>query len=1301
MDYKDFIECGYHHPKARTLSELIEYISKTSDNGICFHTQADEEIFLSYKELYLKASICAAQLLKAGIKDVAVLCIDDIELFTIIMWGCIIAGIPLAPIQPLNAREIEKADYSRLINICAEHKECTIITESKSLAYYLKLVDLMKSENIRCVSAEAFMNGDPMAENVQQNEYDTIVIQYSSGSTGNPKGVKLTHRNIMYAVGALVSKIELTKDTTCAIWTPLFHNMGLFIPITALQTGNNIDIFHPSLFIQNPKKYFDILAKKKIQVAVSNNFGLEWAIKNVNTDSFDDNSFKALTFFVIGSEVVSENTLRRFYEKFKKFGLDEMALKPCYGLTEAVIAVSITGLNEHYSVFRDEKRKMDIVGNGKPLPGIEVRIVDEEGNPINFNESGEIQIKSTTVASSYIGSSSGCCDRDGWFSTGDVGFLKDGNLYINGRKKNMIIIRGHNYMLQDIENEISSLGLISTDSFSLCHEYDAEKKEEILIFFTSSPKTDDFLNKIHRISDHMIAKYGFAARFIVFLDSICRTGSGKIDRIKMMKKYNDHSYIDCIAIDEAKRVNKEKQNSKRLESIITDIWSELSGIDKSEINENTSFYEYIGDSVKQYQMIQMINSEFGLHLQPAFFREFNTIKRISEGLVGYRDESKDSYEYSEKESDEIAVTGFSFRLPGASDNEQLWDILINKKCMISKISDERKKLVKIDEWDNYIGEIDNIDMFDAGFFDISEKEAKLMDPQHRLILETSYEALESAAEAIIHNEPKNVGVFVDLNQQTYLYSNVKRFYTDNGVESLHEYTLADNLINVAAARIAHFYNFNGVAMGVDTACSSFLAGLHNARRLIQSGDISSAIVSSAHVCIDNSEFMLCEKAGFLSKSGRSKVFDKDADGAVLGEGVVSVFIEPLKNAIKNKKHIYAVIKGSAVNNDGYSLSIMAPSSEGQNDVLNRAYKDAGISPERVTYIEAHGTGTKIGDPIELHSLVKMFTRKKGDPVENRVGIGSIKSNIGHLLPAASGAGFIKLLNCFDKRMLVPMASFENINESLRISRSPFYIVDEVKEWNVKDGETRIAGITSLGIGGTNAHMILEEYEQRPPEASSNYYPIIISAKSNEALMKKISDINSYIKNNLNKLGDISYTLCCGRMSFNYRAGFVINKSDIDDSTKRIKTSVFKRVRNVPVYIFTDKIIRSVDDIKAFKKKINLIDSVIPYKGVFLGNGYLSKSEISDDQFIENLNYTDKWNESFNVPKIHLGFGIDSNDYDVSCSYESLSSEENLLDICVELFLKGAEIKWNNFDLFNKCGITELPKYPFEHKSYWV
>jgi acyl transferase domain-containing protein/NADPH:quinone reductase-like Zn-dependent oxidoreductase/SAM-dependent methyltransferase/NADP-dependent 3-hydroxy acid dehydrogenase YdfG len=494
----------------------------------------------------------------------------------------------------------------------------------------------------------------------------------------------------------------------------------------------------------------------------------------------------------------------------------------------------------------------------------------------------------------------------------------------------------------------------------------------------------------------------------------------------------------------------------------------------------------------------------------------------------------------------IAVIGMSGRFPGAATVEEFWHNLANGKDSIIEVPAERwdinayynanpQHLDKTHcKWGGFVTDIDK---FDALFFKLSGREAELTDPQQRLFLEEAWKALEDAGyanNASISNT--KCGVFVGADPGDYRLK-----MQEAGVPSEPQ-SFWGNAGSLIAARISYFLNLKGPSITVDTACSSSLVAIHLGCQSIHQGESDMVIVGGVYIGTTPNFHIVASNARMLAPDGKCKTFDQRADGFVPGEGVGAVVLKPLAAARKDGDHIYGVILGSGCNQDGRTYGITAPSAASQSELEQNVYLNANLNPSTISYVEAHGTGTKLGDPIEIDALTKAFqgyTDKKG-----YCAIGSVKSNIGHAATAAGIVGFIKVLLCLQHRKLVPSLNFEKSNEHIDFENSPFYVNRELKNWLVEEGKLRRAAISSFGFSGTNAHIVVEEYQEKEARKEEGIVLILLSAKNHDRLKQVAGNLYRFMLDNPSyTLSDIAYTLQVGRETMETRVAFIVNAKD--------------------------------------------------------------------------------------------------------------------------------------------------------------
>ncbi len=513
------------------------------------------------------------------------------------------------------------------------------------------------------------------------------------------------------------------------------------------------------------------------------------------------------------------------------------------------------------------------------------------------------------------------------------------------------------------------------------------------------------------------------------------------------------------------------------------------------------------------------------------FREFQTEEKQKKNSI--------MLQVTEQDTEEVAIIGMSFMLPGACTKEELWNMLEHGGSAFCNMPELRVKHLK--EYADFLGKsfqtpgkaayLENISGFDNEFFHITKKEAELMDPNQRLFLMTTWHMLEDAGYAGGLIKGTNTGVYVGYGDNNYYYDMIKEVEPD-----FKRLSVVGNLKSVISARLANILDLKGATMNIDTACSSSLVALHLACEGIRNGDCDMAIAGGVRIFLSGDKEQL--QIGIESKSGSVKPFAQEASGTIWGEGVISFLLKPFYKAKKDRDNIYAVIKGSAVNQDGNTTGITVPSVLAQKNVILKAWETAKVNPETISYIESHGTGTYLGDPIEIRAIQEAF--RSYTQKENFCKIGTLKANLGHLVEASGAAGVVKAVLALQNQALPPSAYLGKINSEINMEHSPITINSKLCEWKSKD-EKRRCGVSSFGFSGTNCHLVLEEYKKEYStikERQELYFTM--SAKQEESLQEYRKKFITFLKKTNESLANICYSSNIGRTHYEKRRIYKID-----------------------------------------------------------------------------------------------------------------------------------------------------------------
>ena len=579
---------------------------------------------------------------------------------------------------------------------------------------------------------------------------------------------------------------------------------------------------------------------------------------------------------------------------------------------------------------------------------------------------------------------------------------------------------------------------------------------------------------------------------------------------------------------------------------LAEIWRGILGLE--EVGLEDPFSALGGSSIQLVRLHASLRREFGIALDLVELFELPTIAAQASRIDSERKASMVSNTPTDhphpSHDDAVAVIGMALRVPGANDPETFWQNLVDGVESISFFRQDEVEYPEEFAKPGYVGAkglVDDIDKFDANFFGILPKDAKIMDPQQRVFLELAWEAMERSGYTP-ETHTQRIGVYAGAYFDTYLLTNLctDRDFLANLIPQIQVGSLQCELGNdkdYLATRVAFKMNLRGPAMTLQTACSTSMVAIIEACRAIRSGICDMALAGGITLTLPLKRGYFYTEQGMLSADGHCRAYDEKASGTVFGNGAGVVMLKRLSDAVRDRDHIHAVIRGSGINNDGgVKHSYTAPSVAGQVDVIRMAHRDAGIAASSIGYIEGHGTGTPLGDPIEVTALTKAF-RAEGVSENQFCALGSLKTNIGHLDVASGVCGLIKTALSLEKAALPPILHYQTPNPKIDFANSPFYVNARLTPWTEgRNGQPRRAGISAFGVGGTNAHVILEEapavVSSGSPRANQLF---LISARTEDALAAASTNLANFACDpGDTTAADTSWTLAIGRKPFRCR-----------------------------------------------------------------------------------------------------------------------------------------------------------------------
>lgn len=945
------------------------------------------------------------------------------------------------------------------------------------------------------------------------NLNDVAYIIYTSGSTGKPKGVEIKHASFVDYVITFKNYFKLTTEDSVLQQASLAFDTSIEEIFPILITGGKLVINKDKADF---KALYTLCQEQKITVLSTNPYALQYLNEHHNSYEL------SLREVISGGDVLSANHVSNLHGKYNVYNT--------YGPTESTVC------STYYKVKGGEKN----IPIGKPIRNRKIYILDTETTQLTpLGAVGEICISGKGVAKGYLNRPELTTEKfidnpfkegEKLYRSGDIGkWLPDGNIVFLGRADDQVKIRGNRIELGEITYRLEEKKEISEAYVTTINNKENEKEIVAYIVY----KDDLTVKDLNKFIEAQLPEYMIPSQYIKVEGKLPLNSNGKVDKKELLKLKNTE-LTDGVPYVAPRG---------EIEAKLVAIWAKLLNKEESEIGIDNGFFHVGGNSLKIIALKNAIGKGFNEDISLAALLQNTTIRQQSKLFKTQVPEKVEEVVVEEEvtvqtdESTDIAIIGMSIKTPGASNVEEFWDILENGKEPIYNFTEEELRASGVSKKSlhnpNYVKAnffLKDRDFFDASFFGYIPAEAQLLDPQTRLLHEIVWSAIEdSGYDPLTYNGHMGLyaGNKANLNWQAYnmLVGNAGKIdgYT---ASCLQDKDFANSLI-------AYKLNLKGAVNAVSTACSTSLVAIHNAVKSLLAGENDIAIAGGASLKIGVKQGYIYQEGMISSPDGHTRTFDAAGTGTIESEGAGAVVLKKLDKAIADGDNILAVIKGSAINNDGNrKVGYTAPSVNGQIEVIKKAQEVANTKPETISYVEAHGTATKLGDVIEFEALRTVF----GSSGEKYCGLGSVKSNMGHLDTAAGVAGLIKTVLCLKNQKLAPSLHFTNPNPELKYENSNLYVNDTLSEWKSSYNGPRRAGVSSFGIGGTNAHVVLEEYPRQEEAKPSRKAQILtLSAKTAEALERSKENIITFLQNNENvSLSDAAWTLQTGRKAFKHR-----------------------------------------------------------------------------------------------------------------------------------------------------------------------
>ncbi|MBT2481877.1 non-ribosomal peptide synthetase [Streptomyces sp. ISL-94] len=915
---------------------------------------------------------------------------------------------------------------------------------------------------------------------VARRDDDLAYVLYTSGSTGEPKGVEVCHGNLVNLLAATAERPGCSEDDTLlAVTTAGFDISGLEL-LLPLTRGATVHIA-PEDVVRDGFALADLIGDAGATVVQATPATWEMLLHAGWTGR--------VRRLLCGGEVLTTELADRLLDR-----CDE--LWNMYGPTETTIWSSAQRI-----------RRGGPVTVGTPLANTTFRTAGPDGAPVPFGAVGELLIGGDGVARGYRGKPELTAERfvhdpatgERLYRTGDLArWSADGDMVLLGRADRQVKLRGHRIELGEIEAAVRRAGAAGTadgiGDVRVAVREDLPGQPRLVAFVQAAAEAAEAaVGRIRAwLPEYMVPSRTVAlARFP--LTPNAKVDTGPLTRLPIEELVRRFGHEDRSAAPQGEAgLRPWPAGPADLAERLRRSAAAVAGLPAEEIPLDRPLGEVGFDSIGFTRLAVALRERFGVTVRPTVFYARPDLTSLAAHLSAAHPEAfaaTDRRPTTRTVSEPmvaapaaphgfapVAVVGIGGRLPSASGLEEFWQHLAAGRDLTRPYPMERGFSARVFPQGLRGSFVEDVDAFDAALFRISPREAAQMDPQQRLLLHAAHEAVLDSGQVPGALAGSRTGVFVGLSGTDYLS------LLGPGSPEMGDHFLIGNVPSIAANRISYVFDLHGPSAVFDTACSSSLVAVHRAARALQQGDCDMALAGGANLLLSPHGFTGLRRAGMLSPDGRCKTFDERADGYGRGEGVVLLALKLLDRALADGDPVHGVLIGSAENHGGHTHSLTVPNPLAQRDVVLAAHRSAGVAPDTIDYIEAHGTGTPLGDPIEIDALKEAFGRLYADwgipVVPGRTGLGSVKTNIGHLEAAAGVAGVVKVLLAMRHRTLPGLVDLRTPNPMLDLDGSPFRIQAAAQTWETREGTPARVGVSSFGMGGSNVHVVVEEAGQR-------------------------------------------------------------------------------------------------------------------------------------------------------------------------------------------------------------------------------